>query len=382
MGLLRGYVEGYYKSVAHFGTWLKKKHIRLKDINDNVVIAFAKHKCHCPGSRRTAKISKKYANRVQRFVLYLQQHDIISLRRPNATKANLPPLIVKFKESLHSRGLSPITIEHYIIAILKLLPQLGSNPKKYDVAIIHRVICDFAKKCSLVATKKLTTALRGYLRFLATLGICRPYLDAAVPTVAQWKLSSLPKYLMANELERIIASCNIDSQQGLRDRAIILLLCRLGLRAGDVSNMVLNDINWDEGTIQLCGKGRTEVILPLPQEVGDALLAYLEKARPKVPFKQIFLCLNAPYRPFHVSSSISSIVNAALWRAGIKNSSSSGANLLRHSAATAMLRKGSTLETVSAVLRHHSLNMTGYYAKVDIQMLKQIAQPWPEGAPC
>ena len=262
------------------------------------------------------------------------------------------------------------------------MPLLGYFPETYNAGKIKQAICDIAKQRGRCQVKKITTAFRAYLRFLVTKKACCPDLDTAVPIVANWKLSSLPKYITANELERVIVSCDIHTKQGLRDRAIILLLGRLGLRAGDISNMQLDDINWIEGTLRVCGKGRREAILPLPQEIGDALLAYIKTARPFVNVKKLFLCLNAPYRPFSTSSNISSVVNLALSRAEIKYPLTCGARLLRHTAATNMLRQGVTLEAVSAVLRHRSLDMTAYYAKVDIPRLIQIAQPWPEGAPC
>lgn len=263
-----------------------------------------------------------------------------------------------------------------------LITLLGDVPNKYDPTSIRQVICDAAMHNSRAAVKKSSTVLRTYLRFLSMNGHCCVDLDRSVPTVAEWRLSSLPKYIMADEIERLIASCDTHTHQGLRDRSIILLLSRLGLRAGDIINMKMEDINWEESTLCVKGKGRKEVLLPLPQEVGDALLTYLEKARPIVNIDNIFLCLNAPYRSFPCSSGISSIVSAALYRAGINNPPSRGASLLRHSAATNMLRNGTTLETVLAVLRHQSLDMTGYYAKVDFHQLMRIAQPWPEGAPC
>jgi integrase/recombinase XerD len=176
----------------------------------------------------------------------------------------------------------------------------------------------------------------------------------------------------------VIASCDIQTKQGLRDRAIILLLSRLGLRASDVSEMRIDDINWLEATLRVCGKSKREVLLPLPQDVGDALLTYIEKARPLVAIDKLFLCLKAPYRPFPTSSGISSVVCAALSRAGIENPPSRGAHLLRHTAATNMLRNGVSLETVSTVLRHRSLDMTAYYAKIDIPRLQKVAQPWTE----
>ncbi len=372
-------IDGYHGSVKHFGIWLKRNSIPLKKINDNVISIFSKHHCRCIGKRKGNKVSYKYVNRIRNFVSYLIQKKFI-LQKNNSPKIQ-SSLLVKFKKSLHLRGLASITIMHYERSITELLSLLGGNPKKYNSTIIRRVICDAAKKYSLPATKKLTTALRAYLRFLAIENECCPDLDAAVPTVAQWKLSSLPKYITKNEVDRVIASCDIHTKVGLRDRSIILFLARLGLRAGDIIHMRIDDINWKESTLRVRGKGRREAVLPLTQEVGDALLAYMKKGRPQVTISQVFLCFNAPHRPFPFSSDISSIVKAAISRAKIIDPPSRGASLLRHSAATTMLRNGATLEAVSAVLRHRSLDMTSYYAKVDIRMLARIAQPWPEGAP-
>lgn len=168
----------------------------------------------------------------------------------------------------------------------------------------------------------------------------------------------------------------------MRDRAIILLLARLGLRAGDIVNMGIDDINWSDGTLTVWGKGKKESRLPLPQDAGDAILVYLDTVRPHVALKSLFLCLNAPYRSLGSSSTVSNIARAALTRSGIANLPSFGAHLLRHSAATSLLQTGATLETVSALLRHSSLDMTVYYAKVDIPNLLKITQAWPEGISC
>jgi site-specific recombinase XerD len=146
--------------------------------------------------------------------------------------------------------------------------------------------------------------------------------------------------------------------------------------------MRLVDVAWADGTIQVRGKGRREVRLPLPQDAGDALLEYLNRARPCVDEDRIFLRSSAPYRPLTGSSVVSSVVRLALGRAGITDAPSRGANLLRHSAATSMLRAGASLDAVGAVLRHRSVDTTAHYAKVDITMLQQIAQPWPGAASC
>ena len=144
----------------------------------------------------------------------------------------------------------------------------------------------------------------------------------------------------------------------------------------------LSDICWAEGTLRVCGKGRREVCLPLPQDAGDAVLDYVCRARPSSDSEVMFLRSSAPYRPFADSSSISTLVRLALARAGISDPPSHGTNLLRHSAATSMLRAGATLDTIGTVLRHRSTTSTAHYAKVDIPMLLQVAQPWPGNASC
>lgn len=169
---------------------------------------------------------------------------------------------------------------------------------------------------------------------------------------------------------------------GRRDRAILLLLARLGLRAEDVRSLQLTDIDWGRGQVRLCGKSRRETRLPLPQEVGDAVLAYLEDGRPPVPEPHLFLRSAAPWTPFTESAAISKIVGRALDRAGIVGAPSRGAHLLRHSAATTMLRSGATLETIGTVLRHRNITTTAHYAKVDVDRLRLIAQPWPGDRSC
>ena len=178
-------------------------------------------------------------------------------------------------------------------------------------------------------------------------------------------------------MDSIIAACNGNSIGRLRDRAIILKLARLGLRARDLAQLRLGDIEWEEGALRVMGKGRSEVRLPLPQDVGDALLCYL-KCRPQVDHTDhVFLRNIAPFRPFVTGHCISGLVKRALKRAGVK-SPSKGAHLLRHTAATEMLRHGVPLDRIGLVLRHRSIDTTAYYAKVDVALLKQVAQPWPE----
>jgi len=218
-----------------------------------------------------------------------------------------------------------------------------------------------------------------FLRYLASQEKCRANLDMAIPMVAGWRLASLPYSLSVNDVERLLSVCDPASPMGIRDRAVILLLARLGLRAGDVAALRFADVNWNDASILVKGKSRREARLPLPQEVGDAILAYLE-FRPHVDYDRVFLRCVAPVRGV-TSSSVSQIVRRNMRRAGLI-APAYGAHVLRHTAATEMLRRGVSLYEIGSVLRHRSADMSAYYAKVDLELLKQVVQPWPEVLSC
>lgn len=376
-------ISNYLQSVAHFGSWIHNKGIVLGHINEDVIVAFDNHRCMCPGGRRHKRLSRRYVARVRRFIRYLSQQGIVDRVQEKAKEAR-PSSVVEFSEwMVRHRGISTRTVDRYERLLVSLLPVLGDDPAHYTAAEIRQAITSKAHpRYSRATVQGYATALRVYLRFLAFQGRCRADLEAAVPTLPQWRLSALPRYLGAEEVEQVIASCDRHTSCRLRDAAILLLLSRLGLRAGDIVNMRLDDIDWGEATLRVRGKGRWEVRLPLPQDAGEAVLAYVERARPAVPIDRMFLCMSAPYRALPSSVVVSHIVRAALARAGIVNPPSRGANLLRHSAATSMLRAGATLETISTVLRHRSVDTTAHYAKVDIPMLQPIAQPWPGSVSC
>lgn len=245
---------------------------------------------------------------------------------------------------------------------------------------IRSLVLERARLQSGSMNRVMLVTMRIYLRFLGATGRCAAGLEGAIPAMPCWRLSALPRYLPSKQIDQLICSCDTRTLLGTRDRAIVLLLARLGLRAGDVAGLRFDDLNWHVGRVKVCGKSRREVWLPLPQDVGDAIIRYLQK-RPTVPIDRVFLCMQAPFRPINTGV-VSSIVAHALRRAGIEDAPTRGATLLRHSAATSMLRGGATLDTVSAMLRHRSLDMTAHYAKVDVAMLKRIAQPWPEGMSC
>lgn len=382
LGYAKLTVEGYSDPARHFLTWLSKTGLDISSINDRLVARFARHPCRCGGNRRCARLSYFYLLRVRRFLAFLADRRIIKAITRVRDKACCPQLD-GFEHWLeHHRGLARRTAQHRCNTIRQLLPRLGHEAASYDAALLRQVVIAEANHRSPSLTQAMLIALRSYLRFLAAMGRCRPGLEDAVPPVAQWRLSVLPRYLLPLDVERVIASCDLSTAIGIRDRAILLLFARLGLRGGDVLDMRIDDIDWMTGTLMVSGKSRQGVRLPLPQDAGDAILAYIDRARPAADDSTLFLRTCPPFRRLASSATLSGIVSLALERAGIKDPPTRGANLLRHSAATALLRGGATLQAVGAVLRHRSLNVTAHYAKVDIPMLMQIAQPWPGDVSC
>jgi site-specific recombinase XerD len=221
-----------------------------------------------------------------------------------------------------------------------------------------------------------------FVRFLVAENHCPVGLDAAIPRVAHWRLAVLPRSLAPDDVERVIASCDTASSVGRRDRAILLLLARLGLRAGDVAHLRLSDIEWQEAWIHVRGKGRREARLPLSQEVGQAIVDYLQHGRPRTNLDVVFVRSRAPLCGLDSHGAVTAIVARALQRVGITRPGRGAAHLLRHSVATSMLREGASLQDIGALLRHRSIETTQIYAKVDVMALQSIAQPWPEVQTC
>jgi site-specific recombinase XerD len=223
----------------------------------------------------------------------------------------------------------------------------------------------------------MVTALRSMFRFFLQRGTIDGDLAACVPAVADWRLATVPKYLRPEEIDRLLQACDRRTAVGRRDHAILLLLARLGLRAGEVVTVELDDIHWHAGEITVRGsKGLRHDRLPLPVDVGEALAAYVRTDRPRHAIRRVFLCARAPRRGFAGPGAVSTIVRRALDRAGLRPAAK-GAHLLRHSLATRLLRAGASLSEIGEVLRHRAANTTEIYAKVDLAGLQALARPWP-----
>jgi site-specific recombinase XerD len=227
--------------------------------------------------------------------------------------------------------------------------------------------------------KLMTTAVRSFLQYARYQGLIEADLRANVPTVASWSMASLPRGLSADELQCLLSSCKRETAVGRRNWAILLLLARLGLRAGEVVCLVLEDLDWAAGEFCIRGAGTSSDRLPIPQDVGAALADYLCHGRPACTSRRVFVRMRAPYRGFESSAAISSLVRRALACAGL-DPAHKGAHLLRHTVATQMLRQGASLAEIGELLRHRSPQTTMIYAKVDLDLLRPLALPWPGGA--
>ncbi|MBI5243115.1 MAG: tyrosine-type recombinase/integrase [Elusimicrobia bacterium] len=369
---------------AHFSFWLAGKGVSLNRFHEDALPSFKAHlnRCHCPGGWRRSQLATQSAVAGASLLLqHLRQLSVVVSPTPTMPQARLPPLLQGLNEWLRlRRGLQEKTLTEYGRTISSAIATLGNEPAKYTPQSIRAFILKKSKNAGRGEVKLMATAMRHFLRYLVAQGQCRPGLEDAVPSIAMWRLAVLPRYLPADDVNRIIAACDRDTPVGLRDRAILLLLARLGLRSGDVSALAASDIDWRQASVHVVGKSRVGTKLPLTQEVGDALTEYLKKARPPVDTDRVFVRMQAPWGPLKVSG-ISALVGRAILRAGVE-SPSYGAHVLRHSAATAMLREGASLDQIGAVLRHQYLDTTAIYAKVDIPRLRQIALPWPEVEPC
>ena len=371
----------YLRAAAHLGHFMHDQEGTLADID---LAAFSEHlrACRCPrpkGGRRnhhTVYGAKLYREHLCRIGVCQSAEPELD------TQYTESELIARFGVWLqkHHGAASP-TIRLYIRDAARLVTALGDDPGCWSASGVRDAFMDRAGQISKGSVEKLTTSLRAFLRCLTAQGLCRADLDKAIPGYAFWRLAELPRYLTTEQVGSLLAACDGDTPGRHRDRAMLLLLVRLGLRAGDVAQLRLADIEWQTGTLKVCGKSRYQVRLPLPQDVGEAILAYLECRPSTRRSDHIFLRNIAPYRPLLNGGGVSSAMKRVMKRAGV-TTPIKGAHALRHTAATQMLRHGVPLKQIGLVLRHRGIDTTAYYAKADVDLLKQIAQPWPEALSC
>lgn len=362
--------------VADFGHWLKQNGIRVAQIKSKHLAKFKKYQA------RKQPIMKEHAAVLRRFL------DL--LRRKGAIPTEAVPSMSRVEQMTQEfvlylqkeRGLAATTIESRRLIVVRFLHSYLTEERGDLTGLSSEVVVEFvrgqAAKVSPKGATLLTTSLRSFLHYARYQGYIQNDLAAVVPAVASWSMQSIPRSLPKKQVELVLLSCNRQTAIGRRDYAILLLLARLGLRAGEVASLSLDDIDWQAGSISVHGKSGHRPRLPLPDDVGEALAEYLRDGRPRLASRVVFLSGNAPLRPIR-SSVVSDVVKRQLERAGI-DSPRKGAHQFRHGLATELLRQGASLGEIGELLGHRHPDTTAIYAKVDLVSLRALAMPWPGGA--
>lgn len=364
-------------AIADFSRWLKHKHIEIAALDQQVVDRFLRLR------RRQRRVGRGDAKTMDRMLSMLRQKGIVRPYQPPVADNARSKIAAEFHcYLLQELGRSLSTAKNYVPFIDRFLMERFQN-KTPDLTSLRApdvtgFVMRHAHQLSPVRAGIMVTALRSFFRYLLHRGAIATDLAGCVPTVPNWSLSTLPRFLPADAVEKLLQRCDRKTAVGRRNHAILLLLARLGLRAGEVIKLSLDDIDWASGQITIHGKGRRSARLPLPADVGAALATYLRRDRPPSANRRVFLRHRAPLTGFANPSTLSSIVRRALKRAGIE-SAHTGAHVLRHSLATSMLRQGGSLDEIGELLRHQSPNTTAIYAKVDVAALHTLALPWPGG---
>ena len=278
---------------------------------------------------------------------------------------------------LTERGLAAGTVGGYVRHARWFLDGLAPGEVAGLTAgeVTGAVLVKAASGVSVSATQYFVSALRAFLRFCFVEGLVAADLSPAALLVRGRRRSSLPRGISRTDAQALLGACDRRSALGRRDYALIVMLLRLGLRRGELAALTLDDVDWRAGELVVRGKGGREDRLPLPVDVGEALAAYLRRGRPPSGRREVFLRARAPYGPI-ASGTVSSTVRRACRRAGVPEV---GSHRLRHTIACEMVSAHVPLERIGQVLRHRSLQSTAIYARVDLDQLRLLAAPWPQG---
>ena len=366
-----------------FDRWLAKRRVTLGDLGESHIERFQRrrrrgHQAICAETRRRERYD------LSEVLQFLHARRVCEPAEIDPVPAQV--FVVGFKQHLRDhQGLTLATIETYgRFASQFLHERFGTGEVNLRLLRPHAPI-EFvqgrAKRMRPPALKCVVSAMRSLLRYAQYRGEVAPELVAAVPAVATWTTTPpLPRAISAEHAQRAIDSCDLQSSIGLRDRAVLLLLARLGLRAHEIIALRLEDCDWGTGGLRMRSKGGRECLLPMPADVGEAIAAYLERGRPASADRHLFLRSMAPIRGFLPGSDgIGSIVRYALRRAKV-DAPHTGSHQFRHALAVRMLERGASLAEIGEVLRHRSPQSTSIYARVDMGALRSLALPWPGGA--
>lgn len=358
-----------------FSRWLRQEGIGISELTLSVGQRFLRDRKPCRSGDPTT---------LRHFLTWMHSEGLVSVQAlQRCDKSEVDALVEDYSGYLlNERGLASTSSVVYAAIAHRFLARTCRRGRLDLESLNAQKIRDFVvheahKFTTSKAASLLTTVVRSLLRFAHYRGYIDRSLVGAVPAVAHWSMAPIPRALPLKAVRRVLVQSRLRRTPcGLRDRAILLVLARLGLRAREVMLLELDDIDWTNACIHICGKGRQERPVPLPHDVGEAIAAYLRNGRHASSCRRVFLRTRAPWRGVAKSSSISAIVGRALKRAQV-NSATHGAHQFRHSLATNMLRRGASLTEIAQVMRHRDPNTTRLYAKVDLNALRKVALPWP-----
>ena len=360
--------------IVPFIRWVGHARLALADLDDACVDAF-----RARSSRPHCKHGDPERVALDQFLDHLRVIGVAPPRR-SLVSSRAEVLVQSYLDHLRGdRGLCARSLEVYspFAHAFVVAQRLPARVAALDAAAVRSYLLERSRNRSGSFVRLLAAALRSFLRFLFFDGMTVADLSTAVPPVRRWRLAAIPPFLRPEEVERVIAATDTSTGRGLRALAILLLLVRLGLRAGEVVALELDDIRWDVGEIVVRGKGRLHDRLPLLEEVGVALAHYLREARGRTTSRRVFLRRCAPHIGLSGPTAVCVVAREALKRAGLRPAGRVGAHIFRHSLATRMIGRGASLGEISQVLRHRSVDTTQLYAKVEFDALRGVALPWP-----
>jgi site-specific recombinase XerD len=368
------------RAAARFSCWLESHQVAAAMVIDEHVKRFLSDPTEQGFVQQGAGVT------LGRLLVFLRKLGVCCAAPAPAPTAPTPvqQAIAAYESYLRNElGLSVKTALQYCpFAAAFLSEHFGSGP--VDLTSLRgqdviQFVLRHAPRLSLPRAKAATIALRSFLRYVRNCGGTSVDLAGAVPTVANWSMTAIPRAIAPDHLRAVLASSRRDTPVGRRDYAILLLLARLGLRSSEIVSLTLESIDWEAGSISVNGKAGHAAVLPLPVDVGEAVAQYLRSGRQTCASRALFLRATAPIRGLGAGPTVSTIVRAAIVRAGIKTRSH-GAHQFRHALATDMLRQGATLTEIGVILRHQNPKTTGIYAKVDFDALRPLGLRWPGGS--
>lgn len=363
--------------VARLDRWLEHSSCAVEELNEAEIERFLR------GKGRRGAVRRGDVATLRQLLSSLRARGVVRSVEAVIVRSEREVIEDAFVQYLsQERALQASTQQSYRRWVRRFLDARCGRRRAEWGRIEVREVTDFVRRYAETASRLyarlMVTARRSFFRFLHVQGHVTRNLAAAVPAVAGWRRSDIPRSLESEQVERLVRGGDRRTAVGRRNRALLLLLARLGLRAGEVVRLTLEDIDWEAGVLIIRGKGAREDHLPMPRDVGQALASYLRQARPSCTTRRVLVRMRAPRRGFASSVAISTIVRRALERAGIE-SPCKGAHRLRHSLASQRLAHHAALAEIGEILRHRSPNTTQIYTKVDLVALRALALAWPGG---